>query len=146
MNRTLVACILLATTACQSYSTVALNAVPVGADVRVTLTDSGSALVAGDVGHHAERLEGKVTHSDVAGLTMSVDELTRTGGTSELGEGKLVSVPADAIATVQLQSVSVSKSLLLAGVAAAGAIAIGRSLGAGNGTSVRGSGPPGAGH
>ncbi len=146
MKRAFVACILGATMACQSYSTVALSAVPVGADVQVALTDSGSSAVAAGVGRHAQQLDGKVTQSDATGITLSVSELTRTGGTTELGEGRLVSVPADAIATIRVQSLSVSRTLLTAGAIVAASLAVGRSLGGGSGTSVHGGGPPPTGH
>ncbi|HEY5087307.1 MAG TPA: hypothetical protein VII66_08135 [Gemmatimonadaceae bacterium] len=147
MKRSLVACMLMATTACQSYSTVALNALPDGADVQVSLTDSGSNAVASQIGSRAEQLEGKITHADSAGLTLMVSEVTRVGGATELGEGRTVSVPSDAIASVRVQSLSVTQSLLLAGVATVAAIALGRSLGGGNGTASKGGGgPPPAGH
>lgn len=146
MKRIFVACMIVAATACQSYSTVALNAVPVGADVRVALTDSGSSTLAQSVGRHAQQLDGKVTQSDATGITLSISELVRTGGITELGEGRLVSVPVDAIATIGVQSLSVSRSLLTGAAIVAGTLAIGRSLGAGSGTSVRGGGPPSTGH
>lgn len=146
MRRSFVACMLVATTACQSYSTVALSAVPVGADVQLALTDSGSNAIASDVGAHAQLLEGKVTRSDTAGLALVVSELTRTGGTTELGEGRTVSVPADAVATVRVQSLSVPRSLLAAGVFAIGSVLAGRSLGGGSGSAGRGGGPPPTAH
>ena len=146
MKRLYGVCMLVATTACQSYSTVALNAVPVGAAVQVALTDSGSTAVTSAVGAHARQLDGKVTRSDATGIEMVVDELTRTGGTTELGEGRSVTIPADAIATVQVQSLSVPRSLLAAGVFAIGSVMVGRSLGNGSGTGGRTPGPPQPGH
>ena len=146
MKRSVVACVIIVTTACQSYSTVALSAVPVGADVQVALTDSGSNAVASDVGAHAQLLEGKVMRSDASGLALVISELTRTGGTTELGESRTVSVPADAIATVRVQSLSAPRSLLAAGVFAIGSVLAGRSLGGGSGSAGRGGGPPPTAH
>ena len=146
MRRSFTVCALIATTACQSYSTVALSAVPVGADVQVALTDSGSSAMAPELGRYAEQLEGKVTRSDASGLAVTVNELTRRGATTELGEGRTVSVPADAIATIRIQSLSVPRSLAAAGALAIGSLAVGRSLGAGSGSATRGGGPPVTGH
>ena len=141
MRRSVVACVcMLAITACQSYSTVALNAVPVGANVQVDLTENGSNAVATDVGSHVAQVEGKVTRTDPTGLALVISELTRTGGTTEEGEGRSVTIPADAVAVVRVQSFSVPRSLLLAGAVVAGSILAGRSLGGGSGTASKGGG------
>ena len=146
MKRTIMAGVLLAALACQTYSTVNAGAVPAGATVQVTLTDNGSNYVAPLIGSRAERLSGTVSHADTSGITMSVSELTRVGGATELGEGKLVQVPTNMISTVTLQSTSVGRSVLLGGAIAAGAILAGRTLGAGSGSTLRGGGPVVAGH
>jgi hypothetical protein len=141
MKRSLVAGLLIATTACQSYSSVALNAVPVGSDVQVSLTDSGSTSIASTLGSRVTQLTGQITSVDSTGLALIVSELTRVGGATELGEGHTVSVPADAIAAVRVQSLSVPRTLLVAGIAVIGTILIGRSLGnGGTGSSVNGPG------
>lgn len=146
MKRSFAACLLIATTACQSYSAVALNAVPVGADVRVDLTDSGSNTALPGVGSRAQQLEGKVTRVDSSGLALVISELMRIGGATELGEGRTVSVPAEAIATVRVQSLSASRSLLVAGAVVVGSVLVGRSLGNGSGSAMKGGGPPQTGH
>ena len=142
MKRSIIACTLIATTACQSYSTVALRAVPVGADVQLSLTDSGGTAVASQIGVRAQQIEGKVIRADSSGLALVMSELTRSGGTTELGEGRTVSVPADAIVTVRVRSLSATRSLLAAGALMLGSLAVGRSLGGGSGSSARGTGTP----
>ncbi|MDQ2889160.1 MAG: hypothetical protein M3R65_01225 [Gemmatimonadota bacterium] len=143
---TILGATILAVEACQSYSTVALNAVPAGANVRVALSDSGSSYVAPIIGSRAEELQGTVSRVDSASLTMSVSELTRNGGATELGEGKVVQIPARLISSIRVQSTSVGRSVLLTGVIAAGSILAGHSLGGGSGSSLRGGGPVVSGH
>lgn len=142
MKRSLVACALIATTACQSYSTVALNSVPVGSNVQIDLAENAADAVATDVGGHVAQLEGTVTRVDPSGLGLKLSELTRSGGTTEDGENRSVSVPADAVAVVRLQSLSVTRSLLLAAAVVGGGILVGRSFGNGNGSGIKGGGPP----
>ncbi|MEO8945441.1 MAG: hypothetical protein ABI338_03000 [Gemmatimonadaceae bacterium] len=131
MKRSLVACLVLAATACQSYSTVTLSSVPVGANVQLDLTDNAQDAVAADVGSHVAQLEGRVTSVGAARMTIVLTELTRSGGTTEEGENRTVTVPADAVAVTRIQSLSAPRSLLLAGAVIAGSILIGRSLGGG---------------
>lgn len=140
MKRSIVACAVLAVTACQSYSTVTLGAVPAGADIRVALTDSGSRYVTQFIGSRAEQLEGTVTRADSSGLALNVSEITRAGGATELGEGKAVEVPAGLIASVSRQTTSVSRSILLTGAIVAGGVLAGQSLGKGSGSAGKGTG------
>ena len=140
MRRSFVVCVLLAATACQSYSAVALSAVPVGAHVQIDLTENGSNAVATNVGAHVAQLEGRVSRVDPSGLSLVLSELTRSGGTTEIGEDRTVTVPADAVAVVRVESLSATRSLLLAGAVVAGSILAGRSLGVESGSATKGGG------
>lgn len=141
MKRSFLMCLVLAASACQSYSPVSVAAAPAGAHARVALTDSGSRYVAPLIGSRAEELEGTISQADNAGLTLTVLQVTRAGGSTELGEGQTVRLPADLIASVQTQSTSVARSVLLGGAIVAGSVLAGRSLGGGSGSTLKGGGP-----
>ena len=140
MKRSIAVCALFALSACQTYSATSLGAVPAGADIEVALTDSGSRYVTQFIGSRAEELRGTARTADASGVTVTVTEITRAGGATELGEGKVVQVPAALISSLRRQTTSVSRSILLGGAVVAGSLLAGRSLGGGSGSATRGTG------
>ncbi len=141
MKRSVILWAGLLVTACQTYSTVSVAAVPAGATVRVALTDSGAVHVVPELGSRAEQLEGTVSSAEAGGLTIAVAEVTRAGGATELGEGKIVHVRAADVAALQVKTTSVARSIALGGAIVGGSILAGRSLGGGSGSTLRGGGP-----
>ena len=94
----------LALAGCYTYAGTPAADVPVGREVRVALTDSGSAAVAELVGPRAATLEGRFVARAPDAFTMNVAEVTRFDGSSEGWRGERVTLPQPTVKWVQRRS------------------------------------------
>ena len=104
----------LVLTGCYTYANSSVGDVPVGREVRVALTDSGSLRLAALVGPRASALEGRLAARADTAATLAVHQVTRFDGTSESWNGERVALPAAALRTVQRRTLSRGRTIGLA--------------------------------
>lgn len=126
MRTTLVALALASTVvACQSYSTVPLSTVSVGAPVRLALTDRGRADLGPAIGASVDAIDGIVRSVDSAKLQIAVERVWDRDGLDKPWNHELVVVPRDAVATASERHVSALRSALVAAGIVGGAAVVG---------------------
>lgn len=113
-KRTVAASLLVTCGACQVYTPVSLAPTSTGAPVRVTLTDRGAAQLYDLLGTAPHAVEGNVLGLSDSTVTLGVTSLSRATGAEETWAGEHVTIPRDAIATVDRRSTSVWRSALVA--------------------------------
>ena len=131
-----------ALTACRSYAATSIETAPVDAPVRVALTDRGSADLATAVGSRTRVLHGRITERADSALVLRVTAVRREGADEERWSGEPVRVPLAAVARIDREALSGTRSALLAGgVLALLALAV---AALGGGEAIRGGpgGPP----
>lgn len=141
-GRSIASCAVLVAGACQVYTPVAVAPTIAGSDVRVTLTERGTATLYGPLGSGATQLEGKVRGVTDSSFSLAVTQVRRLSGVEETWNGEPFTLKQSDIATVEHKQTSVTRSLLLAGGVIGGAILAGR-LGTGDQTgTLGGTSPP----
>ena len=108
-------------TGCYSYVAVPASQETSGRELRVTLADGSAGDLARYLGPRAASLEGKLVDRTDTSLTVSVTTVTRTSGVEETWPGDDVVLPRAAIATVQTQRISKSRSILATAAIVVGA-------------------------
>ncbi len=144
MRRRLTAGVLLSCCACQAYTPISVTPATAAQDVRVNLTEAGMAASFGRLGSGAASMEGRLENVSDSTLSLSVTQLTRSGGDDEARASESVTIPRSQIASVEHRQTSVVRSLLAAGAAAGGAFLVARAIGNGDQTGAArgGGGPP----
>jgi hypothetical protein len=140
-RRSLAVLALLSTTACYTTRPVGGERPAAGSRVVLTLSPSGTTDMAAQLGPGVARAEGVVR--EVRGDTLAL-ELTRTvaiGGSDNLWQRQLVTVPSSAVASVAERRLDRKRSWLVAGIgvglaAIAAAIATGGGATEGSGSVV----------
>jgi hypothetical protein len=110
----------------------------VGSRVAIDLTDSGTTVMASQLGPGQVRLVGNIVGATDSALVLAVRTVTNRRGIEETWTGEQVTVPSAVIATMGEQRVSVGRSVGLA-LAIAVAAALAGKLMSGGGS---GSPPP----
>lgn len=133
-----------AATACRSYAPIDVGAAPADAPVRVALTDRGSADLAATLGARTRVVHGRVAEQGDSALVLRVSAVRREGGDEEAWRGEAVRVPLSAVARLEQERVSRSRSALLAGGVLAALVLAVAALGGGEATrgGPGGGGPP----
>ena len=119
----------LLTVGCYTYTPVDSARLNQGQPVRVTLTEEGGFRVASAIGPYGSSLDGRVTERDDSTLVMSVTQVTRRTGVEETWKGETVRVPRSAVASVGVQKLSKTKSVLVASGVVAAALGLAAALG-----------------
>jgi hypothetical protein len=112
-------------TACQVYTPVQPSPAVAGKDVRVTLTQGGSAELASTLGAPADVLEGRLVEASDSLLVVSMKSLTRTNGVEDSWNGESVRIPARDVSRVETSQTSRVRSTILAVALVGGAILAG---------------------
>ena len=118
---------------------------PVGRDVQVTLSDSGSFALARQVGPSTEVIDGRFASDSANSIILSVTGVRRRDGTEVDWKGEHVAVPREDIATVKERKFSVGATALLGGLTGGGLAAAIALIGGTNTTTATAGGPPGPG-
>lgn len=109
----------------------------------MNLTEAGMAASFGRVGSGAASMEGRLRSVNDSTLSLSVTQVTRSGGDDEARAGDDVTIARSQIASVERRQTSVPRSILLAGAVVGAAFLAAKALGNGDQTgSARGGGPP----
>jgi hypothetical protein len=112
---------------------------PVGHDVQVTLSDSGSFVLARQVGSSTEAIDGRFTSDSANAITLSVTGVRRRDGTEVDWRGEHVTVPRPMVLKLEERRFSRGRTTLFAGAIALALIGTHQALG-GSGFSFFGSG------
>ena len=111
--------------ACHGYAASSPVTVPTNEPVRVQLTDRATADLAAALGPSAHLVRGRLTERGDSTLTLHVSSVTRYDGIEESWRGEPVRVPFAAVARLEREQLSRTRSgLLVGGVAAALALAV----------------------
>jgi len=112
------------TTACYNYNPLTTPSPEPGTYLAVTLNDAGSDGLARYLGPSIFLVRGRyLGPSDPGGLLVSVSSVETKRGTGYSWQGETVTIPTDAIASLDVRRLSKGRSLLLAGVGAGGLVA-----------------------
>src|SRR3989442_3653465 len=111
--------VLCLTTACYSYNPLTTPSPDPGVYVSVTLNDAGSVDLARYLGPSIFLVRGRyLGPSDQGGLLVSVSSVETKRGDGYSWQGETVTLPTDAIASLDVRRLAKGRSLLLAGVGA----------------------------
>lgn len=130
--------------ACQVYTPVVVSPATAGTEVRVTLSDQGTASLGNSLGYGAKFVEGRLTTLTDSTVGVAVTQVTRISGIDETWKGEAVTVPRSGITTIERRETSVTRSLLVAGAVVGGALLAARA-GTGSQVGSPGGGPPSTG-
>jgi len=107
---------------CYQYVPAAApTAVPAGTDVRAELTDSGTVVLAPQVGPSVYQIDGRLLTRTDEELVLAVDAVTsRRSELEQIWNGERVTVPSAAIGTLRTRKLSRARTALTtAGIFAA---------------------------
>ncbi|PYO63630.1 MAG: hypothetical protein DMD70_03550 [Gemmatimonadetes bacterium] len=111
------------TAGCYSYTPLTTTDPEPGTSLVTTLTDDGARELARYLGSDVFLVRGRCVGGDELGLRVSVAAVETKGGDLKLWGGEIVTIPAAAIASVEIRRFAKGRSLLLAGVGVAGVAA-----------------------
>jgi hypothetical protein len=138
MIRSAIASLLLFLGGCYGYYP-AVTPTPVGRDVQVTLSDSGTFTLARQVGPQTAAIDGRLTLDSGNALVLSVTNVRRRDGSEVDWKGERVTVPRPVVIKVEERRFSRGRTTLFAGALAIGLLGTRQALG-GSGFSFLGSG------
>jgi hypothetical protein len=114
---------------------------PVGRDVELTLTDSGSFALARQIGPSAEAIAGRMTADSANAIVLSVRGVRQRDGNDVDWKGERVAVPRPLVVKLEERRFSRARTALFAGTIAVGLVVM-RQAFSGEGFSFLGSGLP----
>jgi hypothetical protein len=114
--------VLSVTAGCYNYNPLTTPTPETGTYLGVTLTDAGSDDLARYLGPNVFLVRGRYLGPSDKGFLLSVTGVETKRGIALPWEGETVTLPADAIASLEVRRLSKGKSLLLAGLGAGGVI------------------------
>jgi hypothetical protein len=103
--------------ACYTYDSVGQPAPVAGARIEAELTGTGSAQLAGQLGHDITTLRGQVIDSNDVGLLVALNSVTLKNHERTSWKGERVRIPLSTVARVNQRRFSLGRSLLLGGAA-----------------------------
>ena len=137
--------VLCSTAGCYNYNPLTTPSPDPGTYVAVTLNDAGSDELARYLGPSIFVVRGRYLGPSTEGLLVSVSSVETKRGLGYPWEGETVTLPTDAIASMDVRRLSKGRSLLLAGLGASGVVATTLAfslLGGGTSPSPGGGRPP----
>jgi hypothetical protein len=133
---------LLAAGGCYGYYPVTTAAAPVGREVELTLTDSGSVALARQIGSSVEAVSGRVSGDSSGAILLSVTSTRRRDGVEVGWKGERLAVQRALIAKSSERRFSRARTVMFGGALAVTLYALREAFG-GPGYSSPGSGLPG---
>jgi len=138
MSRRTIASLLIFLGGCYGYYPATTPA-PVGRDVQVTLSDSGSFTLARQVGPSTEVIDGRFASDSANAIILSVTGVRRRDGTEIDWKGERVTVPRPIVIKLEERRFSRGRTTLFAGALTLALIGTHQALG-GTGFSFLGNG------
>jgi hypothetical protein len=137
---------LAASTACYQYLPSQPASVRVGEEVRLHLTNNGSAALQPLVGADVEAIDGRVVSRADTAYAVQVGGTTKRAGVTAIWNGEQIEVPVGAVASVDRRVLSKRKTFLMSAMSIAGAalvaVVISSVAGGGSGGPDTGTTPP----
>jgi hypothetical protein len=134
--------LILFAASCFEYGGRPRTPVPLGRDVRITLTPEARTTLASRIGAQVRSVTGAVKSSDSSSVLLALSRTTLIDGTDASWNGDTVTIPAMDIALVEQRQIASGKTAVLivvvAGVTAAVALSVGLSAATSSGTSSSG--------
>ena len=115
--------VLCSTAGCYNYNPLTTPSPDPGTYVAVTLNDAGSDELARYLGPSVFVVRGRYLGPGDRGLLVSVTSVETKRGVGYPWEGETVTLPTDAIASMDVRRLSKGRSLLLASMGAGGLVA-----------------------
>jgi hypothetical protein len=115
--------VLCFTAGCYNYNPLATPSPEPGTYLAVTLNDAGSDELARYLGPSIFVVRGRYLGPSDRGLLLSVTSVETKRGIGYPWEGETVTLPTDAIASLDVRRLSKGRSLLLASLGAGGVVA-----------------------
>ena len=110
------------------------GAVPdAGSDVRVGLTDAGSARLAPQIGPRIGAIDGRALQSNDSAIVLAVAAVVSQNGRSIAWSQERLSVPREAVSSLRTRVLDRKKTWIVAGLSVVGALALGDLFGLGTG-------------
>src|SRR4051812_6165114 len=110
MNRKLLPAALLLT-GCYGYYPITATS-PVGRDVQVTLTDSGSVILGPRIGPQVQYLLGRVAADSSGSLLVALSRVQTRGGDETTWKGERIAVARPLVARVEERRFSRARTVL----------------------------------
>ena len=98
---------------CYVYRPAVETGVPAGGEVRITLTDLGTANLAPQVGPSMEALDGRMVEQSQASYIVAVSSTRRRDGIDVGWRGEHVTVPTELIARFEQRRFSRTRTLIM---------------------------------
>ncbi|MBC7790944.1 MAG: hypothetical protein H7Z74_13440 [Anaerolineae bacterium] len=127
---------------CYAYIPVSTASPAVGANVRATLTDSGTAALSGYLGARIASVDGRLQSSTDSSLTLAVAVVRSRTADESFWKGERITLRRDLIATVEQRRLSRPRTALSLGGALAVIATAAVVSGGKNGGSPGGDRPP----
>jgi hypothetical protein len=115
--------VLSVTAGCYNYNPLTTPASELGTYLAVTLNDAGSDALARSLGPGMFVVRGRYLGPGDRGLLVSVSSVETKRGIGYPWQGETVTLPTDAIASLDVRQLSKGRSLLLASLGAGGVVA-----------------------
>jgi hypothetical protein len=123
MKTAILIAVLALTAGCYNYNALTTPSPEPGTYLAVRLNDAGSDELARYLGPSIFVVRGRYLGPSDRGLLVSVSSVETKRGIGYPWEGETVTLPTDAIASLDVRRLSKGRSLLLAGVGAGGVVA-----------------------
>jgi hypothetical protein len=134
--------LILFAASCFEYGGAPRTPLPLGRDVRVTLTPEARTTLASRIGAQVRSVTGAVKSSDTSSVLLALSRTTLIDGTEASWNGDTVTIPVRDIALVEQRQISGGKTAvlvaLITGVTAAVALSVGLSAASSSGTNSSG--------
>lgn len=137
------AALALAATACATYRP-AVAPLAAAQNVRIQLTEDGTAALDGAIGKNVGTIDGEVTKASADTIWLTIASLRQRDGNVLFSQGTNVAVAKAHVATTAVRGISRTRSLLVAAATAVAAGAIVASVKGGGGGVGSGGPPPGS--
>jgi hypothetical protein len=133
LRRVLTMSLLLPTLAGCYRLTPIEGAATTGQEVRLSLSDEGSARMAPMIGPRIAAIDGRILETADTAYTLAVTAVVGQGGRSMAWSNERLSVPRAAVSSVRTRTLDRKRSWIVAGLGIVGAIALGDVFGLGSG-------------
>jgi hypothetical protein len=145
-NRTVSRCaiaLLFASVACYAYVPAPSTGMQAGSEVQLTLTDSGTVVLASAIGPSVGTVDGRLVSDSEGSYLLNVTHTQRRDGTETDWRGERVLVPHVLTSTIATRQFSTGRTALFSTLATGALVAIAEAFGGNGGASAPGRTPGG---
>ena len=129
---------------CYEYLQVPVTPNLAGHEVQLSITDSGSLVLAPQVGYGIEAVDGKLISDSDMRYQVAVTSIRRRDGQESDWNGESVNIPHSLVSTIMERRFSRSRSTLFAAATTIAMVVARRAFGGTGGATVPGGSPGGA--